>query len=127
MEPRRPRPVEASVEAVTTPARGETDALIAATCAPGMIWMCDPDQRYEWFNAAWESYTGKSRDELSGTGWLGLVHPEDIERCRGILAASFEARQAYTLDYRLRRHDGRYRWILDSGVPRFEADGTWAG
>jgi PAS domain S-box-containing protein len=92
-----------------------------------MIWMCDPDQRYEWFNAAWESYTGKSRDELSGTGWLALVHPEDVERCRGILAASFEARRPYTLDYRLRRHDGRYRWILDSGVPRFQADGTWAG
>ena len=89
--------------------------------------MCGPDQRYEWFNAAWESYTGKSRDELSGAGWLALVHPEDVERCRGILAASFEARQAYTLDYRLRRHDGRYRWILDSGVPRFQADGTWAG
>jgi len=102
-------------------------ALTAATCAPGMIWMASPDQRHEWFNPAWESYTGKTHDELRGEGWLELVHPEDLERCRGILAASFQARQAYTLDYRLRRHDGRYRWILDSGVPRFDADGTWAG
>ena len=111
----------------TTDVEAARRALIAATCAPGLIWMADPDRRFEWFNPAWESYTGRTQDELRGERWLELVHTEDAERCRGILAASFHARQAYTLDYRLRRHDGRYRWILDSGLPRFEADGTWAG
>ena len=111
----------------TTDAEAGRRALIAATCAPGLIWMADPDRRFEWFNPAWESYTGRTQDELRGDRWLELVHAEDAERCRGILAASFQARQAYTLDYRLRRHDGQYRWILDSGVPRFEADGAWAG
>jgi PAS domain S-box-containing protein len=115
------------VSTATTDVEGARRALIAATCAPGLIWMADPDRRFEWFNPAWESYTGRTQDELRGERWLELVHTEDTERCRGILAASFQARQAYTLDYRLRRHDGQYRWILDSGVPRFEADGTWAG
>ncbi len=94
---------------------------------PGLLWMAGPDQRHEWFNPAWESYTGRTQDELRGERWLELLHAEDVERCRGIMAASFEARQAYMLDYRLRRHDGQYRWILDSGMPRFEADGAWAG
>jgi PAS domain S-box-containing protein len=102
-------------------------ALIAAACAPGLIWICDRDQQFEWFNPAWESFTGKSHEELSGSGWLALIHPEDVERCKGVLAASFQARQAYTLDYRLRRHDGEFRWFLDTGVPRFEANGVWAG
>ncbi len=50
-------------------------ALTAATCAPGMIWMASPEQCHEWFNPAWESYTGKTHDELRGEGWLELVHP----------------------------------------------------
>ncbi|MEP7057020.1 MAG: ATP-binding protein [Caldimonas sp.] len=102
-------------------------ARIAASYAPALIWMCGTDRQLDWFNTAWESYTGRTQDELNGDGWLDLVHPEDVERCKGILATSFDARQPYTLDYRLRRHDGQYRWLLDNGVPRFEADGTWAG
>ena len=108
-------------------AERDKQALIAATCAPGLIWTCGPDQRFEWFNPAWERFTGKSSDELRGSGWLALLHPEDVERCKGILDASFQARQPYSLDYRLRRQDGRFRWILDTGVPRFDANGTWAG
>ena len=115
------------MSAASTDVEAARRALIAATCAPGLLWMAGPDQRHDWFNPAWESYTGRTQDELRGERWLELVHPEDVERCRGILAASFEARQAYMLDYRLRRHDGQYRWILDSGMPRFEADGAWAG
>ena len=115
------------MSAVTPDVEAAGRALIAATCAPGLLWMAGPDQGRQWFNPAWESYTGRTQDELHGERWLELVHAEDVERCRGIMTASFEARQAYMLDYRLRRHDGQYRWILDSGMPRFEADGAWAG
>ena len=105
----------------------ERRARVAVDSAPVMLWMAGADRRFDWFNAAWESFTGRSLDELRGDGWLGLVHLEDIERCAGIYTASFEARQPFTLDYRLLRHDGQYRWVLDHGMPRFDGQGALAG
>jgi PAS domain S-box-containing protein len=102
-------------------------ARIAANAAPVLIWMCGPDRRHDWFNAAWEAYTGHTPGELRGNGWRALVHPEDAERCSGIFSASFDARQPYSLDFRLRRYDGQYRWMLENGVPRIDADGALAG
>ena len=80
-----------------------------------MLWMAGPRRQFEWFNIAWELFSGRSVDELRREGWLGLVHPEDVERCTGIYEASSEARHPYVLDYRMRRHDGHYRWVLESG------------
>ena len=102
-------------------------ARIAVDSASAMLWMADAQGRYEWFNAACTGYTGRAADELRGDGWLGLVHLEDIERCSAVFAASFEAREPYTLDYRLLRHDGEYRWMLEHALPRFDAGGALAG
>lgn len=92
-----------------------------------LIWSAAFDRTDEWFSASWSTYTGCSLDELRGDGWTRLVHPEDIDRCLGIHAASFEARSAFSLDLRLRRHDGEYRWMLDNAVPRLGADGAAVG
>lgn len=102
-------------------------ARIAADLAPVMIWMSGPDKRFEWCNAACEAFTGRSADELQADEWLALMHPEDVERYTGILATASQARQPFTLDYRLRRRDGQYRWMLDNGVPRLDAQGAFAG
>ncbi len=102
-------------------------ARIASDTAPVMLWMAGPRRQFEWFNVAWELFSGRSVDDLRHEGWLSLVHPEDAERCRGIYEASSEARHPYTLDYRMRRHDGLYRWVLENGLPRFDAQGTFAG
>src|SRR5438270_2369765 len=76
---------------------------------------------------SWSAYTGRSGEALAGAGWTSSVHPEDIARCLGIRAASFEALAPFSMDLRLRRHDGEYRWMLDHGVPRVGADGGPGG
>ncbi|MEO7009712.1 MAG: PAS domain-containing protein, partial [Caldimonas sp.] len=102
-------------------------ARIAVDSAAAMLWLADAQRRYEWFNAACTAYTGRAADELRGEGWLGLVHQEDIERCSAVVAASFEAREPYTLDYRLLRRDGEYRWMFEQALPRFDASGALTG
>jgi len=103
----------------------ESARVIAA--APVLIWSAGLDRRNDWFSPSWSAYTGRSADELLGDGWTRAVHPEDVDRCLGIRATSFEARAPFSMDLRLRRHDGQYRWMLDNGVPRFGADGAAIG
>jgi PAS domain S-box-containing protein len=92
-----------------------------------LIWSAGLDRHNDWFSPSWSAYTGRSANELLGDGWTRAVHPEDVDRCLGIRAASFEARAPFSMDLRLRRHDGQYRWMLDNGVPRFGADGAAIG
>src|SRR4051794_6007929 len=115
-KPQEPVPQEAARIDPADPFKPEPDlrAGIAANAAPVMIWMASAEQRFDWFNTACESFTGFRADELVGQGWLGCVHPEDLERYSGILETSYQARQPFSLDYRLRRHDGEYRWMLDN-------------
>jgi signal transduction histidine kinase len=58
---------------------------------------------------------------------LNAVHPEDRDRCSGIYVPAVEAHRPFVMEYRLRRADGNYRWVLDTGVPRYGADGRYAG
>jgi len=103
------------------------DAAAIAAAAPVLIWAAALDRSRHWFSTSWSAYTGLSPDDLAGRGWLRAVYPEDVDRCLGIQVASFEAHAPYSLDFRLRRHDGDYRWMLDNGVPRFAADGRCIG
>ena len=86
--------------------------------APVLLWSTGPGGDEGAKNQAWATFSGRSLDALKGDAWQQLVHPEDLERCLGIRAASFEAATAFSLDVRLRRHDGAYRWMLDNGAPR---------
>lgn len=95
--------------------------------APVMVWMAGHDHDGEWFNRPWREFTGRDLADLQGSGWQSDVHPEDLERCVGIYVASFNERQPFSLDYRLRRHDGQYRWLLVNGAPRWAADGRLQG
>jgi PAS domain S-box-containing protein len=103
------------------------DSVRLLEAAPVLIWSAGLDQVNDWFSPSWTAYTGRSVDDLLGNGWTRSVHPEDLDRCLGIRSTSFEARAPFSLDYRLRRHDGEYRWVLDNGVPRFGADGAAIG
>ncbi|HEV7913069.1 MAG TPA: PAS domain-containing sensor histidine kinase [Albitalea sp.] len=95
--------------------------------APVMLWMAGPDKRLEWFNRPWLEFTGRTLEQERGAGWLDGVHIEDLERCAGIYQASFDARQRFSMDLRVRHHDGGHRWIMVTGVPRHGAGGDFLG
>jgi len=95
--------------------------------APVLIWITDDQKRCTYFNQVWLTFTGRSLEQELGQGWTEDVHPEDLPRCLATFTSAFQQRLDFRMDYRLRRADGEYRWILDQGTPRFEADGTFLG
>ena len=100
---------------------------LVADTAPVLIWMSKTDKLCNFFNQGWLKFTGRSIEEELGHGWLASVHPEDVKRCLDIYSASFDARVDFEMEYRMRRYDGEYRWMVDYGVPRFEMDGAFCG
>jgi PAS domain S-box-containing protein len=110
-------------------ARSESEARfrLVANAAPVLIWMSGTDKLCNYFNDPWLQFTGHSLDQELGNGWTEGVHPEDLQRCLETYTTAFDKREPFKMEYRLRRYDGEYRWVYDIGVPRFNADGTFAG
>ncbi|MFM0008175.1 PAS domain S-box protein [Paraburkholderia dipogonis] len=105
----------------------ETRFRTMLDAAPVMIWMSDTDRLCTFFNKRWLDFTGRTLEQEMGNGWSEGVHPDDFERCLSVYVSSFDARKDFTMEYRLRRRDGVYRWILDTGVPQEDVDGTFLG
>lgn len=100
---------------------------IMADSSPIMIWMSGLDKLCDYFNQPWLDFTGRTLEEELGNGWFENVHPEDLQLCIDTYFTAFDARQKFTMEYRLRRFDGEYCWILDIGIPRFTPDGSFVG
>ncbi|GAB3167460.1 sensor histidine kinase [Telluribacter humicola] len=105
----------------------EEQFRIMADTAPVMIWISGTDKLCYCFNQGWLTFTGRCMEEEYGNGWAEGVHPDDFDRCLQIYTSHFDQQKEFKMDYRLRRHDGVYRWILDHGVPRYTATGEFAG
>jgi len=99
----------------------------AMNAAPVMIWVSGTDKQCIWFNRPWLNFTGRDIHEELGDGWVEGVHPEDLDRCLETYVRHFDARTDFRMEYRLRRSDQTYRWIDDTGIPRFALDGSFLG
>ena len=116
--------------------RREIDARLRASEAyfraisdnsPVMIWLTDPSGYCTYLNQRWLDFTGQPLGEALGLGWVNAIHADDRDRARARFLADNERRQPFSVDYRLQRHDGSYRWVIDIGMPRFAEDGAFLG
>ncbi len=101
---------------------------IMADCAPVLIWLADTTRACTWFNKTWRDFTGRALEDELGFGWTQNVHAEDLEKCLHELTRSAEARSPFQVEFRLGRHDGTWRWVVNHGAPLFEGrDGSFSG
>jgi PAS domain S-box-containing protein len=100
---------------------------ILADSAPVMIWMSGTDKLCTYFNKGWLDFTGRTMEQEMGNGWAEGVHKDDYERCLNTYTTSFDAREEFEIEYRLRRFDGAYYWIIDKAIPLYTSNGEFAG
>jgi PAS domain S-box-containing protein len=98
-----------------------------ANSGDALIWTSDPDNQCDYCNQIWLDFTGRSLEAELVHGWLEGIHPDDNERCRQIYSWAVARRERYNMEYRLRRHDGEYRWLQEHGTPRFNQSGEFVG
>lgn len=98
-----------------------------ADAAPVMIWMCGPDRLYTYFSRRWLEFTGRPLERELRNGWAEGIHPEDMTKVMQTYSEEFAARREFRIEYRLRRFDGQYRWVLDAGMPRYDAGKRFLG
>src|SRR3984885_733483 len=99
---------------------------VMADTAPVMIWTTGTDAVCNYFNKPWLEFTGRSMEQEVGTGWVEGVHPDDVQGCFDGFLPAFHAQKSFRIQYRLRRADGEYRWLIESGIPRY-AGGEFVG
>lgn len=115
-----------AAEAPIRPLTGPEYAVLVEQ-SPILIWRSGADMLCDYFNERWLMFTGRTLAQEVGNGWTEGVHPDDFDRCLEIYTSHFHRREVFEMEYRLRRHDGAYRWIFDRGVPFFDGDGTFRG
>ena len=98
-----------------------------ADSAPVLIWMAGPNRLRTYFNRRWLDFAGRPLEEELGDGWIQGVHPHDVNNFLESYTKSFDQHAPFTISYRVKRHDGEYRWLVDTGAPRFNPDGSFAG
>jgi PAS domain S-box-containing protein len=98
-----------------------------ADAAPLMVWVAGPDKQCTFVNKGWLLFTGRKLDQELGDVWTGAVHPDDLQNCLSVYRSGFEARRGFQMEFRKRRADGEYRWVLCTGLPQFGPGGELAG
>jgi two-component system, cell cycle sensor histidine kinase and response regulator CckA len=105
----------------------EREFRTIADALPLMLWTTGPDKSCTFFNKPWLNFTGHTLEDELALGWTGSVHPSDVPRCTANYEAVFDLREDFHFECRLRRADGKYRWMLASGAPRFSSGSVFTG
>lgn len=105
----------------------EARFLTLADAAPVMMWMTGPRREFTFFNKGWFDFTGRTIKQEQGEGWAASIHPQDLRAYLAAFEKAFERRERFRMEFRLRRQDGEYRWVLADGVPRAAEGGEFAG
>lgn len=108
-------------------AESEARFRAIADAAPVMIWTTGTDGLCDYFSKPWLEFTGRTMEQEVGTGWVEGVHPDDVQTCFDSFWPKFHKRYPFRIEYRLRRADGEYRWVIESGIPRYTGAGEFAG
>lgn len=95
--------------------------------APVMVWVTDADAACTYLNRNWYEFTGQTEETALGFGWLDATHPEDRAEAERTFLDANARREPFRLEYRIRRHDGAWRWAIDAAAPRFGPDRTFLG
>jgi PAS domain S-box-containing protein len=98
-----------------------------ADTAPVLIWISGAAKWCTYFNQQWLDFTGRTMEQELGNGWADGVHPDDYEQCLETYVNAFDRREPFRMEYRLRAADGSFRWMIDSGTPRFSATREFLG
>ncbi|MBI5843161.1 MAG: response regulator [Deltaproteobacteria bacterium] len=98
-----------------------------ANSGQALVWTAGTDKLCNYFNTVWLDFTGRTIDQEMGNGWAEGVHPDDLEKCLDIYTGAFDRREKFSMEYRLRRRDGEFRWLLDDGCPRYDSRGEFIG
>ena len=114
-------------QAEATLRESEERFRLMADAAPVLIWMAGTDKLCNYFNLPWLNFTGRTIEQERDNGWTEGVHPDDLDRCLDTYVTAFDARQPFKMEYRLKRFDGIYRWIMDEAVPRYGLEGEFLG
>jgi len=100
---------------------------LVADRLPLLVWISSTDKRCTYFNKPWLDFTGRALESELGDGWADGVHTADLQQRLDTYVRAFDHRESFVMEYRLRRHDGEYRWVLDSAAPLFDADDAFTG
>jgi PAS domain S-box-containing protein len=122
-----PKNAEAALQRTAGGRSEERLFRVMADSSPVLMWLSGPDGGCIFFNTGWLNFTGRTMEQEIGDGWAEGVHSDDIDRCLTIYRSSFAQRRPFEMDYRLRRHDGEYRWVFDQGSPLTLPDGRFGG
>ncbi|MGA7219392.1 MAG: PAS domain S-box protein [Candidatus Sulfotelmatobacter sp.] len=121
------RDISKQRQAETALRESEQRFRVITDASPMLVWMAGTDKLCYYFNKVWLDFVGRTLEQESGNGWAENVHKDDFESCLRTYVSSFDARLPFEMEYRMRHHTGQYRWILDRGVPRYAADGSFEG
>ncbi len=92
-----------------------------------LLWRAGTDKLCNYFNEPWLNFTGRTMEQEMGNGWTEGVHPDDLDHCIKTYIKSFDKRETFEMEYRLRHASGEYRWLLDKGTPYYNSKGVFTG